>query len=181
MTQEIEAKIQTDNHQRVRARLEELGGQRLGEVLEVNRYFDTEGEGFLRADSGLRLRCTGKKCELCYKGPLQDSLYKQREEIQTTVGDAEALELVLLRLGLKRVLLYEKRRESWQLEDCRVELDTVPLLGTFVEVEGPSERAIGAVLAKLALVEAEPLKKTYPGLLREHLAQTNNVSREIRF
>ena len=181
MAQEIEAKIQTNDHEGIRARLQEVGGQSLGEVLEVNSYFDTGEEKLFRADSGLRLRSAGQKCELCYKGPLQDGPYKQREEIQTTIGDARALELVLLRLGFKRALLYEKRRQSWKLGQCRVELDTVPLLGTFVEVEGPSEQAIATVLAELELAEAKSLKKSYPSLLREHLDQANNTTREIRF
>ena len=68
MALETEAKIRLDDHEAVRARLEQSGAQRLGEALETNSYFDTAGENLLKADAGLRLRCVGRKSILSYKG-----------------------------------------------------------------------------------------------------------------
>ena len=78
-------------------------------------------------------------------------------------------------------LVFEKQRQSWLLDDCRVELDRLPLLGTFVEVEGPCETAIEQVLCKLELDKADLITTPYPILLRDHLERTGNNSREIRF
>ncbi len=54
-------------------------------------------------------------------------------------------------LGFEQVLLFEKDRESWEIEGCKVELDTLPEFGTFVEIEGPSEEEVRAVQGRLGL------------------------------
>jgi len=60
-------------------------------------------------------------------------------------------------------------------------LDSLPLLGAFVEVEGPCEVAIGQVLCKLGLDKADLIATPYPILLQDQLERTGNSSREIRF
>ena len=181
MAIELEAKLQVNNHQVLRDRLKELRAKCQGEQLEINIYFDTTEGELLKGDRALRLRCVGEAMVLTYKGPPEHSKYKQRQEIQTSVADAEAVQSLLGELGFAQSLVFEKRRQSWLLDECRVELDSLPLLGDFVEVEGPSEAAIGQVLAKLGLEEADLIATPYPILLRAQLERTGNVSREIRF
>ncbi len=181
MALEIEAKFQVNDHQVLRDRLKELRAKCQGEQLETNIYFDTAKGELLKGDRALRLRCVGQEWVLTYKGPPEQSKYKQRQEIQTSVADGDAVQSLLGELGFAQSLVFEKRRQSWLLDECRVELDSLPLLGDFVEVEGPSEAAIGQVLSKLELVKADLIAKPYPILLRDHLQDTGNSSREIRF
>ena len=56
---------------------------------------------------------------------------------------------------------------SRPLDTCRVELDEVPLLGTFVEIEGPTEAAIEAALERLGLAGQATEPKSYVGLSAE--------------
>ncbi len=181
MAIETEAKIQVSGHGAVRERLKELGAKCKGERLEVDIYFDTAGGELLESDRALRLRSVGEVNVLAYKGPIQKSKYKQRLEIQTIIGDEQAVKGLLAELGFSQSLLFEKRRESWLLDECQVELDSLVLLGEFVEVEGPSKAAIGEVLAKLGLDKADLIATPYPILLRDQLERTGNASREIRF
>ena len=181
MAVETEAKIKVTDHKVLRERLKELGAKCEGERLEVNIYFDTvEGE-LLRTDRALRLRSIGEKNVLAYKGPAQQSKYKQRQEIQIKVTDGDAVQSLLGELGFGQSLVFEKRRESWLGHDCRVELDSLPLLGLFVEVEGPCEAAIDQVLGRLGLEKADLIPTPYPILLQDYLEGTGNSSREIRF
>ena len=180
MALETEAKIRVADLKPLRARLAQLGARPQGEQLEVNIYFDTAEERLSKADKALRLRCIGQKSVLTYKGPQGQSRYKQRQEIQTTVDDPQATRALLEQLGFCQSLLFEKRRESWLLNRCRVELDSLPLIGTFIEVEGPSEQDITRILEQLQLDKEDLIKTPYPTLLREHLRKTKNPSRQIR-
>jgi len=180
MALETEAKIRVADLKPLRARLAQLGARPQGEQLEVNIYFDTAEERLSKADKALRLRSAGKKNVLTYKGPQGQSRYKQRQEIQTTVDDPQATRDLLEQLGFCQSLLFEKRRESWLLNCCRIELDSLPLLGTFVEVEGPSEQDITRILEQLQLDKEDLIKTPYPTLLREYLRRTENPSRQIR-
>ena len=180
MATETEAKIPVADHEPLRARLIQLGASAQGQQVHVDIYFDTAESHLLKTDRALRLRCTDKKNVLTYKGPQGQSLYKQRQEIQTTVNDPQALTALLEELGFSQSLLFEKRRESWLLNPCRIELDTLPLLGTFVEVEGPSEQNITQILKQLQLDKEALIKTPYPTLLQKHLQKTDNPSRRIR-
>ena len=180
MALETEAKIRVADHQAIRGRLMQLGARSQGQQLQVDIYFDTAEDRLLMADRALRLRCSGKKNVLTYKGPQKQGRYKQRQEIQTAVEEPQALRDLLECLGFSQNLLFEKRRESWLLNGCRVELDTLPCLGTFVEVEGPSEQDIIQVLGQLQLDKNDSTKTPYPTMLREHLQRADNPKREIR-
>ena len=180
MATETEAKIPVADHQSLRARLIELGAADLGQELHVDIYFDTAEQRLRKSDTALRLRCAGQKCELTYKGPQEKGRYKRREEIQTAVAEAEAIKSLLEKLGFRQSLLLEKSRASWTLDHCRVELDTVPLLGNFVEIEGPSPQDITAVIERLQLDGNNSITTPYTTLVLEHLAKTGNPSREIR-
>ena len=181
MALETEAKIKVADHQALRNQLDQLGAECLGRCFEVNTYFDTPDQQMLASDRGLRLRCTEQKTVLTYKGPQQPGPYKQREEIQTTVGDAAATRALLEHLGFGQSLLFEKRRERWHLDHCRIELDTVPELGCYVEIEGPNPTEIAQVIERLELDGAEVIKKPYPILLLEHFKQTGRRCTEVRF
>jgi adenylate cyclase class 2 len=176
VTREIEAKFRLNDPARLRARLGAHGARRVGCVHETNRIFDTAGRKLLAADCGLRLRACrpldngGPPAThtLTYKGPRAPGSTKMREEIETVVADADATATILQRLGFNEVIVYEKRRETWRLDDCEVCLDELPKLGWFVEIEGPSREAVEAARTRLELSAATPLYETYVELAATH-------------
>ncbi|RME41826.1 MAG: CYTH domain-containing protein, partial [Planctomycetota bacterium] len=161
MAQEIEAKFRVSSHDPVRARLQACGAKPLGCVLERNRIYDRQDGSLRAAGCGLRLRTisqedgTSGQGTLTFKGPVGPGPFKSREEIETGITDPAALEAILDRLGLLPILVYDKRRESWAWNGCRIELDEVPRLGRFVEIEGPDEKTIAAVRDRLGLGRAD--------------------------
>ena len=72
---------------------------------------------------------------------------------------------MLEELGFVPIFRYQKRRESWRLGECRVELDEPPRIGLFVEIEGPDEGAIHSVQAKLGLGGLKDVPTSYVGML----------------
>ena len=180
MATETEAKIRVADHEPTRARLIKLGASSQGQQVHADIYFDTAEDSLRKTDTALRLRCTGQTGVLTYKGPREESPYKQRQEIQSAVANPQAIKSLLEQLGFTQSLLLEKSRESWLLDRCRVELDILPLLGSFVEIEGPSQEDITGVIEQLQLDSSDSITTPYPTLVREHLKKTGNPSREIR-
>jgi adenylate cyclase class 2 len=86
---------------------------------------------------------------------------------------------ILEQLGFVQSLRYQKRRESWKLERCRVELDEIPHLGRFVEVEGPSDKAVMEVREKLGLSANTLIKASYVAMLTAHLQERGESTTEV--
>jgi adenylate cyclase class 2 len=185
MATELEAKMRVPDHVAVREALRAHGATRVGSVMELNTFFDTKDRALLAQDKGLRVRhaCdfeTGdERHVITYKGPQQAGELKRREEIEFAADDGEQAALLLERLGYGPTLSFEKRRETWRVDDCLVELDELPQLGCFVEIEGPDEEAVLAVRETLDLDHYPLVKKSYIAMIDELLKSTG--SRRLEF
>jgi len=187
MAIETEAKMAVDSLEVVRTRVVERGGKLLARYLETNTFFDTEDRSLLAADKGLRLRLKHNRDTneehfvLTFKGPRQPGALKTREEIEVMVeGSAEAVRLLEC-LGYRKVLMFEKRRDSYDLDGCEVELDELPHLGTFVEIEGPDQDCVMRVRQNLGLGDRPLIKVGYVSLLAGYLQERGQQQREVRF
>ena len=185
MAREIEAKMRLDDRTALEQRLAQLGAQQVAVILERNTYFDTESEALKAADQGLRLRIEERddappQMIVTHKGPCAAGELKNRSETELPVGDEQAALDLLRALGYAPLLTFEKRRRRWMLDDCRVEIDTLPRLGDFVEIEGPTEDAIFAVRRRLDLAGAALIRTSYIALLREHLRDQRDSTATLR-
>lgn len=168
---ELECKVRVPSLVPIRDRLRAAGAKYVGRVLETNRLFDRPDGSLQQAGCGLRVRSVevldgrGPAASLTYKGPRTPSMFKRREEIEVDIGDSEAMTEVLHALGYTERVVFEKRRESWLLGPCRVELDELPKLGTFVEVEGPDEAAIRTGMGALGFSESGSIKQGYVSMV----------------
>lgn len=171
MALEIECKYRVESHEPIRRALADAGASCNGRFRETNHIYDTPDSTLRSAGCGLRLRIWEPEsgdasiAELTYKGPIQPGSMKSRDEQEVIVSDAEQMKAILASLGFVEVLRYRKSRERWRLDDCRIELDDLPLLGLFVEIEGPNELAIEHVATRLSLPPADRLTETYIPML----------------
>jgi adenylate cyclase class IV len=62
-----------------------------------------------------------------------------------------------------------------------VELDELPHLGCFVEIEGTSEKAIQKVQDALGLAQNPIVKTAYVGLMMTYLQDRGESERAVRF
>lgn len=179
---EIEIKFSVASHEPLREKLQSLDAILIEKVLETNCILDRP-DGYLRKQGcGLRIRSAtnqdnhSTRCTLTYKGPRKPGAIKSREEIEINVSDSESATQIMNRLGFVEILWYQKRRESWRLGECRIELDQPPHLGLFVEIEGPDEDTIRRIQADIGLGQADPVQASYVRMLMEY-AQKNNRGR----
>jgi adenylate cyclase class 2 len=183
MHEEIEAKLKVDSLEEVESRLRECGGSFVRETVQTDIYFDTPEQRLTRSDECLRLRCDQagqrERLILTYKGPKQQDDYKKRTEIEVEVKEAEATELLLAALGYRKALAFDKRRRLWRLRDCEVALDELPLLGVFVEIEGPDSHTILQVQEMLGLARVPHIMDSYATLIDQELSRLGGEQREV--
>jgi predicted adenylyl cyclase CyaB len=176
---EIEVKVKVDSHGAVRERLRRAGGEYVCRMTEVNTILDTPDRRLFGAGCGLRVRtCRGEGRvpgpTLTYKGPQHPGTVKIREEVETEVHDAEATVQLLNALGFVPAIVFEKRRESWRLDGAMVELDELPRLGCYVEIEADDEAIIQRVRETIGLSSEPTVTANYIALLIEH-ARANGL------
>jgi adenylate cyclase class 2 len=188
MPVEIEAKLKVNDFEPVRERLRAAGATHVGNAIETNAFFDTDDRSLLAADEGLRLRHKRSISDdqpeqfiITFKGPRQQGKFKSREELELGVLSGKEAVTLLDRLGYHEVLRFEKRRESWKLEGCSVELDELPHLGAFVEIEGPKEETIQKVRELLNLSERPIVRASYVALLMTYLQEHGKSQRIVAF
>ena len=177
MCTEIEAKLKVDSLSEVEHKLGDLGARFLGEQLQTDYFFDDVNATLINTDKCLRLRKQmvekSESCFLTYKGAKEKSILKKRQEIESEINNADSIHKLLLALGYEQVLIVEKKRRLWLLCNCEVALDQLPLLGDFVEIEGPDEENISDVQNSLGLADLPHISKSYVSLLKEQLQQSD--------
>jgi adenylate cyclase class 2 len=137
-----------------------------GRRLQEDALLDTDDEQLRRQRCVLRERMESGKSRLTWKGPVQPSTMKLREELETVVGDGEMLLRVFGELGLHVWFRYEKYREEFSHEDVIVAIDETPV-GVFVEIEG-TETGIAEMTAALGRTSDDYIVDSYRSLFLQH-------------
>jgi adenylate cyclase class 2 len=180
---EIEAKLKVDSLQEIAEKLDSLGAEFRQEQLQIDNYFDDANTTFKKSDRCLRLRrqLVGKseRFFLTYKGAKEKSEFKKRQEVEIEVEDGDSAEKLLLLLGYNKAMVFEKRRRIWQFGGCEIALDELPLLGSFVEIEGRDDEKIADVQRNLGLSALPPILESYASLMEKKLRQLGKKEKEV--
>jgi adenylate cyclase class 2 len=170
-------RLTKNQQEQVRLRLVELGARRIAEEFEENTIY--VGAGLEAGSKILRLRRIGDHAKLTFKQRLSSSspIKRQREE-ETSVANPEAMSAILEAVGFTAALVYEKRRETWILDETEIVIDELPF-GLFMEVEG-KESEIELTEHRLGIEGFEPENATYPQLTKHYGTPLGEVT-EARF
>ncbi len=137
-----------------------------GRRLQEDCLLDSPDEQLHRRRCVLRIRIEQGKSLLTFKGPVQPSPMKLREEIETVAGDGENLLHLFEELGYAVWFRYQKYREEFAWNDVILALDETPI-GTFVEIEG-GEQGIMEMAQLLGHRPADYILDSYRTLFWEH-------------
>ena len=185
MSVEIEIKMRLHDIRELESRLSAMGGEPGGDTIEVNTYLDTADGALRLSDQGLRVRIetplnqeAPSVATMTYKGPRAHSEVKRRTELEVAVEPASSAIKLLEALGFGSVRQFEKRRRHWQVDDCVVDIDTLPHLGDFVEIEGPSEQAVLTLRHQLGLDQSPLVQESYVAMLETYLRE-HHISDDV--
>lgn len=132
-------------------------------VFESNTLFDTAGAKLRKSGLVLRVRQSGRRVVLTYKGPAMRGRHKSREELETELASAETFTAVLSRLGFQPVFRYEKYRTEYSGGTSGiVTLDETPI-GDFFELEGEPDW-IDQTAVRLGFTAADYITSSYAAL-----------------
>jgi len=138
---------------------------------EENWVLDFEDGRLQRSGRLLRLRRTGDRGTLTFKGPsLPHPHLKIREEIETEIRPPERALALFERLGLRPIYRYQKYRTEYRVRfpsgaALSVMFDETPM-GHFLELEG-DEASIREFLERFHLQGRPLLRASYPTLYAE--------------
>lgn len=127
----IEIKARTNRQPAIRDILEKQGARFVGEDQQVDTYFRVS-EGRLKLRAGLIENTLIFYQRDNQAGPKLSKVLLHQVEDSRTLLD-------LLSVALGKLVVVDKKREIWFLDNIKVHLDFVSGLGTFVEIEAIDE------------------------------------------
>ena len=141
MAKEMEAKVKINDPRSLKELVKSLGGKLKYAREEMNIFYDTSKRLLDRKGEVLRLRkelyvTTGgaavvfgntEAVSMTFKGKRLKGKLKIREENEFNVSDFEQARSLLVALGYKEYFRFEKKRESFTLDRCLIEFDTLQI------------------------------------------------------
>ena len=130
---------------------------------EINLRYDTADRRLSNKFQVLRLR-QDNRVRLTYKSasdPQQE--VSARKELEVEVSDLKTAQAILEALGYEVMVMYEKYRAAYMLDDIEISLDEMPF-GSFCEIEGPDSGSIMRCAHKLGLDWEKRSKLSYLAL-----------------
>lgn len=179
-TLEREIKLRFTSPEDARAAVLAAGATPLrGRRLQEDCLLDTADESLRRRRCVLRVRMECGKSRVTWKGPVQPSHMKVREELETLIGDGDVLLRLFGELGYRPWFRYQKYREEFSHDDVVVAVDETPV-GTFVELEG-SEDGIATLAARLGRSQDDYVLDSYRTLFVEWRAAHGHAIADMVF
>jgi adenylate cyclase class 2 len=152
--EEIEVKFLDIDPKKIEKSLIALGAKKIYDRVFKDRVFDFPGYPLDSKASWVRLRDKGEKITLSFKqrlGVVKGKNDKGMEEVEVIVNDFEQTSLLLEKLGMIQKFNQEKCRVHFELETTDIDLDTSPMIPTYLEIEGKSWEKVKNLAEKLDL------------------------------
>lgn len=138
---ETEAKYRINKIKLIRTILNQEGFILKTKEFQRDEYYDTETRTLTTLDYVLRIRKTGGELLFAFKGPRAYSKEGDysRVELEFSAKNEKKLHQELEKRNLKNTWYFEKKRTTYLKKgsSLKVEIDQIPEIGYFLEVEGP--------------------------------------------
>ena len=141
MHTEIEERILEIDKDKVINKLEELGATKAGEWFYKRYTYDFTPK---RENQWIRLRTNGVETTLTYKN-VETREIDGTKELEIVVDNIEETNKFLEILGYKYKNYQENKRIRYYINDVEIDIDTWPMIPTYMELEGPSVEKVKEV------------------------------------
>lgn len=145
MNIEYEVRVLEVNKEEIIKKLEAIGAKFEWEALQKRYVYDFNPS---ERTKWIRLRTNGKKTTLAIKN-IVSSKIDGTQELEVEVSDFENTNLILKELGYVPKSYQENKRCRYMLDGVEIDIDSWPLIPTYLEIEGKSEEEVYNLLDKL--------------------------------
>ena len=163
---EIEIKFKIYDLKFLKQKLVSIKAKKISKKREKDFYFDTANKVLSKRGILCRLRKIDTSGLLTIKGKKKQAKYfKIKEEVEIEVPDFNKAKACLGMLGFKVTGGKEKVRETYLYKNTKICIDTLPRIGSFLEIEG-TKRNIIEVSRRLGFDYKQGITKSYDELLK---------------
>lgn len=146
---------------------------------EENTLFDHPSQTLYKKRQALRLRTTGQKAFLTFKGPPEKSRkFKIRKEFETEVRNEKQMRKILKSLGFIPVFNYQKHRTVFRRKNLKICIDETAI-GAFMEIEGERNEIVRFTDA-LGITKKEFIKLDYIQLIKRETGKNSRDSENLK-
>ena len=138
MKTEYEIRILKIDKEEMIKKLEGLGAIRRGKFEQKRYVYDLRPA---EKSKWIRLRTNGKTTTLTYKD-IESNTIDGKKEVEFEVEDFNKANEFLERIGFKNRSYQENERIQYVLNNIEIDIDTWPMIPTYMEIEGNSEMEV---------------------------------------
>ena len=151
MKTEYELRVLEIDSNKLIQKLEKLNAVKKGEYNQKRYVYDLKPA---HPGKWIRLRTNGINTTLTYKDIVTDKI-DGTQELEVEVSDFEATNELLEKMGFKNKGYQENKRIQYELNGVEIDIDSWPLIPTYVEIEGKDEQSILEMTKLLELDESK--------------------------
>lgn len=147
MNIEYEVRILEIDKDKLIAKLESLGAVFKGNYFQKRYVYNTIPK---QDGKWIRLRTNGDSTTLTYKS-VEKTTIDGTHELEVKVEDFQKTHELLEAAGIKSKGYQENKRIQYVLDGVEIDIDSWPLIPTYVEIEGKDEKSVNDIVDKLEL------------------------------
>ena len=176
MHTEYEVRILEIDKEKLKSRLNELGATEEWNLVQRRYVYD-----FIpKVDNKwIRLRTNGKKTTLTIKN-LVTSKIDGTQELEIEVSDFDKTNMILKELGYEARGYQENRRNQYMLNGVEIDIDSWPMIPTYIEIEGDSEEEVYKIVELLGYKKEDCTTRDVEGIYLDYGYVLSDIN-ELKF
>jgi adenylate cyclase class 2 len=181
--EEIEAKFLEVDIDKLKEKLKQNNAHFVASFDYKRKAYDFEDLLLAKSRHGwVRLRDEGDRVTLAYKErfgvKVNDSSISDEgmKEIEVVVSDFNLTDQFLKSINLIEKFYEENKRERYVLDNVEIDIDTWPMIPTYVELEGSSWDSVKKVAEKLGFNWEDHLRCSTMQIYRKYGIEENDYS-----
>ena len=160
---EYEVRVLEINVDEIKSKLESLGAILQEDVTQKRYVYDFNP---VDPNKWIRLRTNGTKTTLTIK-QIESSNIDGTKEMEIVVEDFDTTNEILNELGYKARNAQENKRIKYDLNGVEVDIDSWPMIPTYLEVEGSSEEEVYKTLELLGIDKDKATSLDVTGIYKD--------------
>ena len=157
-------------------KLVSLGAKKIFERFQRRYVYDFNP---VKESSWIRLRTDGVKTTLTIKDIVNSSV-SGTKELEIEVSDFDKSNQLMEKLGYKYRSYQENKRVRYYLDDVEIDIDSWPLIPTYVEIEGKSEDEVYKTLELLGYSKEDATSLDVSSIYEKYNINVNEIE-ELKF